>query len=110
MTRIDISVQPSEFEGWGRNIKEAMYFGKPVVGSNIGGIALQINDGFNGLLFDAKNVSGLVMQLEKLINNPPLRKKLGNAAKQKALKDGDYKSLAKNKILPLFYDTLSSMR
>jgi len=110
MTRIDIFVQPSEFEGWGRNIKEAMYFGKPIVGSNVGGIALQINNGYNGLLFETKNVSELVMQLEKLINNTLLRKKLGNAARQKALKDGDYKSLAKNKILPLFYDTLSNVR
>ena len=37
----DMLVQPSINEGFGLVISEAMCFGKPVVGSNVGGIAEQ---------------------------------------------------------------------
>lgn len=99
---IDIFVQPAEFEGWGRNVKEAMYFGLPVVGSNVGGIAKQITDEENGLLFPVGDIDKLSKQLNRLIEDKALRKKLGTAAKKKALADGDYVNLINEKVIPLF--------
>ncbi len=49
----DMLVQPSVNEGFGLVISEAMCFGKPVIGSNVGGIPEQIADGVNGFLFKA---------------------------------------------------------
>lgn len=107
---IDIFVQPAEFEGWGRNVKEAMYFGKAIAGSNVGGIAVQIEDGKTGLLFEPGNVNQLSEQIERLIEDKPLRERLGKAARAKALRDGDYVTLVKTKILPLFEEVLAKSR
>lgn len=102
LARTDIFVQPAHYEGWGRNVKEAMYFGKPVIGSDVGGIAVQIEDGKTGALFEPGNTKQLTRKLEQLIKDKGLRRRLGESARKKALKDGDYINLIQNKILPLF--------
>ena len=48
----DVVVQPSLHEGFGLTVCEAMVFGKPIIGSNVGGIPLQLKDGVNGYLFE----------------------------------------------------------
>lgn len=102
LNRFDIFVQPAEFEGWGRNVKEARYFGKAIIGSDTGGIAQQIEDGKTGLLFEPKNVDELTQKLDKLIQNKDLRATLGKNAHRSAISDGDFRNLVKEKILPLF--------
>ena len=106
LNAIDIFVQPAEFEGWGRNVKEAMYFARAIVGSDVGGIAEQIDDGQTGLLFEPKNSKQLEQKLAKLIQDKKLRTKLGTAARKKALADGDYVDLVKTRILPIFKSAL----
>lgn len=110
LNSLDIFVQPAKSEGWGRNVKEAMYFGKPVIGSNTGGIAVQIEDGKTGLLFEPGNVKELTEKLELLINDKALREKLGKAARKKAIKDGDYVQLIKTKVLPLFEEVIKQRK
>ena len=46
----DIVVQKSLREGFGLTVTEAMWKGKPVVATKVGGIPLQIEDGKNGFL------------------------------------------------------------
>lgn len=99
---MDIFVQPAEIEPWGRTIKEAMYFSKPIVGSKTGGIAAQLTHEKTGLLFEPGNVVALVEQLQRLINGEALREKLGRNAHKQAKKSGDYLNLMQNHILPLF--------
>ena len=99
---MDVFVQPAEQEGWGRTIKEAMYFSLPIVGSNVGGIAAQIEDGRTGLLFEPKNVAELTEQLHRLIKDAKLRRKLGSNAHKKAVADGDFRVVMRDQILPLF--------
>ena len=48
----DVVVQKSLAEGFGLTVTEAMWKGRPVVGSAVGGIAAQIEHGRNGLLLD----------------------------------------------------------
>ena len=70
---IDVLVVPSL---WLENsplvIHEAFMAGVPVVGSRIGGIPHLVNDGWNGLLFDAGSASDLAAALRKLIDDPGL--------------------------------------
>ena len=99
---VDIFVQASDFEGWGRTIKEAMYFGLSIVGSNIGGIKAQIKDGETGLLSGVKDSKSIQLQLDKLISSEGLRKQLGKNAKNQALTDGDWTNTVSKQILPLF--------
>lgn len=80
----DMLVQPSINEGFGLVISEAMCFGKPVIGSNVGGIPEQIADGFNGLLFMPKDHMALASHIKKLIEDPALRKQMGDRGRHLA--------------------------
>ena len=51
----DIFVLPSFEEGFGIVLTEAMASGKPLIGSNIGGIPMQIREGWNGFLVEPGN-------------------------------------------------------
>lgn len=46
----DVIVQKSLKEGFGLTVTEGLWKGKPVVAGNVGGIPLQIRDGWNGYL------------------------------------------------------------
>lgn len=99
---IDIFIQPAKFEGWGRNIKEAKYFGKAIVGSDVGGIKEQITHNKTGLLFNVGDTKLLYEQLEMLIDNPDKRRILSQNARKSAIKEGDWLRTVKDEIIPLF--------
>jgi glycosyltransferase involved in cell wall biosynthesis len=66
-----ILVVPSVwYEPFGMVIIEAFRYGIPVIGSKIGGIPEIIEDGYNGLLFEAGNVDELKNILRRLANAP----------------------------------------
>ena len=74
----DLILQNSTREGFGLTVTEAMWKGKTVIGGNVGGIKLQIQNGKNGFLVsNPKEVSKRVVQI---IKNPKLAEKLGKAA------------------------------
>ncbi len=52
--------------------------GKPVVGTNVGGIPEIIRDGENGYLFENENSEDLKEKLQKLISDSKLREKMGD--------------------------------
>lgn len=106
LSRIDIYAQPSLREGWGRTVKEARYFGKPIVASKVGGIVKQISDGKTGLLVEPGTVDELKAALERLLRDPALQKRLAAAARKDALHEGDWNKTVSDKIVPLFKSVL----
>ena len=84
-SQIDVVVVPSL---WHDNLPsvvfEAFAFGKPVIGSRRGGIPEMIRDGNNGLLFEPNNEGELIKAMQKLLDDPSLRKQMGLAAKESA--------------------------
>ena len=77
-------VVPSEwYENCSMVVLEAMAYGKPVIGSRIGGIPEQIEDGVTGLLFEMGNARELAEKMEYLIDNPEVRTEMGKAARAK---------------------------
>lgn len=76
MKEIDWAVVPSI---WWENspvvIQEAFYYGRPVIGSDIGGTAEKI-DGFGGLKFAARSENALAGVIQKAIGNTALRQAL----------------------------------
>ena len=81
----DMLVQPSVNEGFGLVISEAMCFGKPVIGSNVGGIPEQITNGVNGYLFKPMDSKELATCIGTLIEHPGLRKRMGKEGRKIAL-------------------------
>ncbi len=77
-------VVPSEwYENCSMVVLEAMAYGKPVIGSRIGGIPEQIDDGVTGLLFSAGNHRELATKIDFLATDVYLRRRLGVEARKK---------------------------
>ena len=77
-------VVPSEwYENCSMVVLESMAFGKPVIGSRIGGIPEQIEDGKTGLLFEMGKVDELAKRMDALGKDKELRIAMGREARQK---------------------------
>lgn len=76
------AVLPSRTEGMGRVLIEAMASGKPVIGSNVGGIPSVIEDGRNGFLFESENIDDLADKLDRLLSDPELARRMGDESRK----------------------------
>ena len=77
--------QNSVAEGFGLTVVEAMWKGRPVVGSAVGGIQDQLVDGDSGLLLPApRDLDAFGDALVRLLADPALASRLGRAAQVRA--------------------------
>ncbi|WP_051935653.1 glycosyltransferase family 4 protein [Deinococcus sp. YIM 77859] len=81
----DIYVHPCYVEGFGLAVVEAMLARLPVVAAAGGGLPEIVQDGVTGLLFPPQSVEDLERQLERLITDPQLARRLGEAGEQRGL-------------------------
>lgn len=77
-----VILQKSIREGFGLTVSEAMWKGQPVIGGNVGGIKLQIEDGKNGFLVSSPKAAA--KRIVQLVENPKLKERLGREAKKTA--------------------------
>jgi glycosyltransferase involved in cell wall biosynthesis len=75
---------PSRREGYGMTAREAMAHGRPVVATAVGGLRDAIRDGETGLVVAPGDVHALRAAVERLLGDPVLRERLGNAARSDA--------------------------
>ncbi|WP_417883270.1 glycosyltransferase family 4 protein [Vibrio rumoiensis] len=89
-------IVPSEWnENCSMSVLEAMSYGKPVIGANIGGIPEQIIDGETGYLFEAGNADELAIKMQLLADNESLVNAMGQKARERLL---EKYSLEKHKV------------
>lgn len=69
------------FENNPRSVIEAFSLGKPVIGSNIGGIPELVKDNQTGLTFEAGDSDDLRLKIEYLMNNPGKTMEMGRNAR-----------------------------
>ncbi|TRO58069.1 glycosyltransferase family 1 protein [Candidatus Bathyarchaeota archaeon] len=83
----DMLVLPSKdrSEGFGLTILEANASGKPVIGSNIGGIPGILTDNDNGILVPPNNPTLLADAICRLSNDDKLRERMGERGRQIAI-------------------------
>ncbi|MCQ8239257.1 glycosyltransferase family 4 protein [Rhizosaccharibacter radicis] len=81
----DVFALPSHFEGLPMSVIEAMLCGLPVVATAIRGPREQVVDGETGLLVPPATVEPLRDALRRLCVDPGLRRRLGEAGRQRAL-------------------------
>ncbi len=79
LPRARMLVLPSRCEGMGRVLIEAMAAGLPVVGSTAGGIPHWIRDGETGLVFRSGDADELADRLRRLLADPALCERMGQA-------------------------------
>jgi len=90
MKSADVVMNTSISEGGMSNgVLEAMYVGKPVLASNIGGNSSIIKNNFNGLLFNSKR--DFFKKAEQLIKDKKLRDRLGKKSKEILRKNFSFK-------------------
>ncbi|MFP8889049.1 glycosyltransferase [Natrialbaceae archaeon A-CW2] len=80
--RSDVVVQKSLREGFGLVVSEALWKRTPVVGSNVGGIPLQIEDGYNGYLVEPDDTKRAADRLVTLFEDDERRATFGSNGRE----------------------------
>jgi len=96
---MSLLVQPSWHEGWGYNVLESACSGVPAVGTRISATIDAIVDGQTGLLVAVKDPRAMADAIVRLLRDEELRRRLGAAARERALKD-----FSQDAIVPLLLD------
>jgi len=77
-----VHVVPSHYEGLPTVLLEAMSCGLPVVATDIGGNNEVISSGVNGFLIPPKSPEEMARVILRLLDDAPLREKVGRAARK----------------------------
>ncbi|MGS2777497.1 glycosyltransferase family 4 protein [Robertmurraya sp. GLU-23] len=99
----DVFAFPSKREGLGLAALEAMASGLPMVTSNIHGIVDYSDDTVTGYTCNPTDVESFAFALKKLIENPNLRKKMGQQNLE-IVKDYDVSNV--NRIMTNIYESV----
>ncbi len=80
----DVFVLPTEAEAFGIAAIEASAVGLPVIATHVGGLIDVVVEGETGYLIKPGDTQTLTAHLRKLLENKPLRDRLGQAARARA--------------------------
>ena len=78
----DIVLQKSLREGFALTVSEALWKGTPVVGADVGGIPLQVEDGANGYLVEPRDIDATADRVTRLLEDEQLRDRLGERGRE----------------------------
>lgn len=82
LASFDIFAFPSHMEGLGTSLLDAMVMKKPIVSTIAGGIPEVVKDGISGILVPPREPEALARAIIRLIEDPGLRLKYGNAGRR----------------------------
>jgi trehalose synthase len=81
--RADVVAQKSLAEGFGLTVSEAMWKGRPVVASDVGGIQDQIEDGTTGYLVGPTDLAAFADRVNRLLADSHSAERMGAAARMR---------------------------
>lgn len=84
LSKTDILILPSYYEGLPISILEAMSYAMPVITTPVGGIPEVVTDGVEGTLFTPGDKAAMTRAIDKYIECPGLIIKQGNAGWEKS--------------------------
>jgi D-inositol-3-phosphate glycosyltransferase len=80
----EMVIMPSHYESFGMVALEAMAMGRPVIASEVGGLAYLVQDGFNGYHVPSRNPEALAERIYELLSSDECRNELGSNARKYA--------------------------
>ena len=81
-SQADVCMQKSIREGFGLTVTEAQWKGRPMIGGDVGGIPLQIDNGISGYLVSTPDEAA--ERSIEILEDPELAKRIGRAGKEHA--------------------------
>jgi glycosyltransferase involved in cell wall biosynthesis len=85
LSRVDVFVMPSLFEGLGVAALEAMAAGKAVLATRVGGLAESVVDGVTGILVPPRDVEALAGAIARIVKHPELAAEMGHRGRARVL-------------------------
>jgi D-inositol-3-phosphate glycosyltransferase len=76
----DMLVMPSHYESFGMVALEAMACGTPVIASDVGGLHELVKHNKTGIRVKVQDLDALAHAIERLLDDPALRRRMGHAA------------------------------
>ena len=90
LASVDVGVLPTYYrEGLPKSLIEAAACGLPLVTCDVPGCREVVTDGVEGLLVPPRDAGALATAIARLLEDPDLRERMGQAARAKALADFD---------------------
>lgn len=81
-SRINLLVQPSESESFGRTLIEAMAMNVPVITTRVGGAVEVVEDNKTGFLVPSGDEDSLVRAIFRIMDNPEMGKRITSEARR----------------------------
>jgi glycosyltransferase involved in cell wall biosynthesis len=96
LNTLDVFALPSISEGTSNTLLEAMAVGLPVIATSVGGNTEIIEEGRFGWLFGPRDAQALASRLELLASQEGLRRRYGEAARQRIVERFSLESMLEN--------------
>lgn len=104
----DVCVAPSHYEPFGLVPIEAMASHTPVVASEVGGLKYTVVPEETGLLVTPEDVDGFAAAIARILENPELRDRWGQAGRQRVLDCFSWDSVA-NRLDELYFQQIDAL-
>ncbi len=79
---VDLVALCSKNEGFGLSVTEGMSCGNPIIGTRVGGIPLQVEDGINGFLVDVGDIEATAEKICQILEDNQLREQMSLKSKE----------------------------
>jgi glycosyltransferase involved in cell wall biosynthesis len=93
LAALDLFVLPSLWEGLSKALLEAMAVACPIVASRAVGVTEVLRDGVEGLLVPMCDVAALAGAVARVVDDPGLAGRLGQAARRRAIEQHSMRSI-----------------